>query len=117
MSNYYFIYKKYNFKILNTRKINMRVIEITTEIPSHKVNENNHLVIFKKDKYFDFDIIKQMNLKTLQGIIKENYLNSIISNFTIDDVRTLTKKDLYNEQLIERQCCLKDLQKINEWNY
>ena len=46
INNYYFLEKKYNFKILNTRKINMRVIEITTEIPSHKVNENNHLFIF-----------------------------------------------------------------------
>ena len=92
ISTVYLVDKKYNFKILNTRKFNMGDIELTSDIPSPKVKENNHLAILQKDIHFDFDIIKQMNLKTPQGSVKETYLNSIISNFTRDDVCVLTKK-------------------------
>ena len=115
ISTVYLVDKKYNFKILNTRKFNMGDIELTSDIPSPKVKENNHLAILQKDIHFDFDIIKQMNLKTPQGSVKETYLNSIISNFTRDDVCVLTKKCLYNEQLIDYQRCLKDLQKKGNW--
>ena len=115
LSTLYLIDKSGNFKILNTRKFNLGDVKLNKDLSIPIKPETNSNAELQQSLKFDGSILKQMNLKSPNGSIKETFLFTIINNLTKDEVNVLTNKKIYNEQLLDYQKYLKDLQKKENW--
>ena len=115
LSTVYLIDKKGNYKILNTRKFNLGDVKSKQDFLVPIIPENNNRAELQETLKFDGNILKQMNLRTPNGGIKETYLFTLVNNYTKDELNVLTSKNLYNQQLLDYQKYLKDLQKKENW--
>ena len=115
LSTIYLIDKKGNYKVLNTRKFNLGILDLDPKFNEPIIPEENKNAELQETLHFEGNILKQMNLKAPNGSIKETFVNTIANNITKDELNVLTQKYLYNQQLLDYQKYIKDLQKKENW--